>query len=119
MLNQKTRGRKQDPYSQEKLLLQVLKKGGEFSEEQLGEITTGEFKRGARGSVSVLRGKGYPIAAKNRINPRTGRLNKCYYYESNDKRWIEWALANGFFKFNRGAPTLRKAKRTNNQLQLL
>ena len=113
------RGKKQDPYSQDKLILEVLKRGGEYFEEQLGEITTGEFKRGARALVSVLRSKGYPIATKNRINSRTGRLNKCYYYESNDKRWIEWALANGFFKFNRGAPTLRKAKRTSNQLRLL
>ena len=113
------RGKKQDPYSQDKLILEVLKRGGEYFEEQLGEITTGEFKRGARGLVSVLRRKGYPIAAKNRINSRTGRLNKCYYYESNDKRWIEWALANGFFKFKKGPPTYRKVKGKGNQLRLL
>ena len=113
------RGKKQDPYSQGKLILEVLKRGGEYFEEELGKITTGEFSRGARSLVSVLRSEGYPIASKNRINSRTGRLNKCYYYESNDKRWIEWALANGFFKFNRGAPTYRKVKGKGNQLRLL
>lgn len=119
MLNQKTRGKKQDPYSQTKLILEVLKRGGDYLDEELGKIVTGELNRVARSSIAILREKGYPIATKSRTSPETGRLRNYYYYESNDKRWIKWALANGFFKFKKGAPKLRKTKRTNNQLQLL
>ena len=113
------RGKKQDPYSQGKLILEVLKRGGEYFEEELGKITTGEFSRGARALVSVLRSKGYPVATKNRINSRTGRLNKCYYYEPDAERWIQYSQENVVSKFKKGPPTYREIKRKGNQLQLL
>lgn len=103
------RGKKQDPYSQDKLILEVLKRGGEFFEEQLGEFATGKFKRGARALVSVLRRRGYPIATKNRINSRTGRLNKCYYYEPNAEKWIKYYQENVVSEFKKGPPTDCKA----------
>ena len=34
------RGKKQNPYSQGKLILQVLKRGGEYFEPELGKIIT-------------------------------------------------------------------------------
>ena len=113
------RGKKQDPYSQDKLILEVLKRGGEYFEEELGKITTGEFSRGARSLVSVLRSEGYPIASKNRINSRTGRLNKCYYYEPNAERWIQYYQENVVSEFKKGPPTHRKGKGKGHQLRLL
>lgn len=100
-----TRGKKQDPYSQDKLILQVLKRGGEYFEIELGRIITGKLSRGARSLIHVLREKGHPIASVNRINPITNRLNKVYYYESNAKKYMGWALKNGYFNFKVGAPT--------------
>ena len=98
------RGQKQNPYSQDKLILQVLKRGGEFFELELGKIITGEFNRGSRSLIHVLRENGYPIASRNKINPTTGRLNKVYYYENDASKYMTWALENGAFQFKKGAP---------------
>jgi hypothetical protein len=100
------RGAKQDPYSQEKLILQVLKRGGEFFELELGRIITGEYSRGSRSLIHVLRENGHPIASRNAINPITKRLNKVYYYEYDSGKYMSWALKNGYFNFKPGAPTV-------------
>ena len=100
------RGAKQNPYSQDKLILQVLKRGGEYFELELGKIITGKLSRGARSLIHVLRESGHPIASKNQRNPLTGRLNKIYYYENNAEKYMAWALKNGYFNFKPGAPTV-------------
>ena len=53
------RGAKQNPYSQDKLILQVLKRGGAFNESELGKIIYGKDYVGARTLIHVLREKGY------------------------------------------------------------
>ena len=98
------RGKKQNPYSQDKLILQVLKRGGEYFELELGKIITGEFSRGSRSYIHILREQGHPIASKTRLNPITGRLNNVYYYENNARKYMSWALKNGNFQFKKGAP---------------
>ena len=100
------RGAKQHPYSQDKLILQVLKRGGEYFELELGKIITGKPSRGARSLIHVLRENGYPIASKSKLNPVTKRMNKTYYYENNKVKYMAWALKNGSFKFKMGAPTI-------------
>ena len=99
------RGAKQQPYSQDKLLLVILNKGGSFTELELGKLLYGEEKRGARSLVAGLRRAGIMVADKLVINPRTGRVNKCYYLERDKSKYIGWALNNGFFNFKPGAPT--------------
>ena len=61
-------------------------------------------ERGARSLIFKLRNEGYPIAAENVINPNTGRVNKAYYLEPNEAKYVLWCLNNGYFKFKVGAP---------------
>ena len=61
-------------------------------------------ERGARAIISTLRNEGYPIASENVINPNTGRVNKAYYLEPNEAKYVQWCLNNGYFKFKVGAP---------------
>lgn len=98
------RGAKQNPYSQDKLILQVLKRGGSFNESELGKIIYGEEWVGARSLIHVLREKGYPIAHHIKRDQFTNRNRKFYYYEPNETAYLKWALNNGYFEFKKGAP---------------
>ena len=99
------RGSKQKLYPQDKLILQVLKRGGEYFEVELGKIIYSKPIRGARSLIHTLRENGATIASKNMIWPATGRKRKVYYYEYNEKKYLDWALENGAFRFKSGAPT--------------
>lgn len=90
--------------SQDKLMLEVLAKGGSFTEMELGKILMGKPQRGARSFIALARKEGYMIADKLVINSETGRINKSYYLETNEKSYITWALQNGMFSFKVGAP---------------
>ena len=99
------RGAKQNPYSQDKIMLAVLSKGGSFTELELGKMLTGKVQRGVRTLIAAARKNGHQIADKPVINPQTKRLNKSYYLETNEKKYIIWARQNGMFNFKVGAPT--------------
>jgi hypothetical protein len=99
-----SRGAKQNPYSQDKLILQVLKRGGSFNESELGKIIYGKDYVGARALIHVLREKGHPIAHHVKRDPFTNRNRKYYYYENNRYTYYEWAMKNGYFTFKKGAP---------------
>jgi hypothetical protein len=98
------RGAKQDPYSQDKLMLAILSRGGSFTELELGKILTGKHQRGIRALIAVARKKGNMIADKLVTNLKTGRLNKSYYLETDDRKYVTWALQSGMFNFKVGAP---------------
>ena len=98
------RGAKQNPYSQDKLILQVLKRGGAFNESELGKIIYGKDYVGARILIHVLREKGHPIAHHIKRDPFTNRNRKYYYYEKNEYAYYRWAMKNGYFTFKKGAP---------------
>ena len=95
---------KQNPYSQDKIMLAVLYRGGSFTELQLGEILTGKKQRGARSFIANARKEGHQIAHKFVVNSETGRLNRKYYIESNEKKYLIWARQNGEFNFNTWTP---------------
>ena len=99
-----SRGAKQNPYSQDKLILQVLKRGGSFNESELGKIIFGKYEVGARALIHVLREKGHPIAHHVKRDPFTNRNRKFYYYENNEYAYYKWAIKNGYFTFKKGAP---------------
>jgi len=96
-----------NPYdvSQETTMLNALYKGGDFTELELGKIAFGKRQRGARSLIAVARKNGHQIANKIVINPQTGRLNKSYYIEPNETKWVKWVIQNGLFNFKVGAPT--------------
>ena len=60
-----------NPYevSQETVMLNVLYKGGSFTELELGEMISGKRQRGARSFIAVARKNGHQIASKKVINP--------------------------------------------------
>ena len=89
---------------QDKLMLEILARGGEFTELELGKILMGKPQRGIRSLIALARKEGYMIANKLVINPETGRINKSYYLETNEKKYMSWALQNGMFNFKVGAP---------------
>ena len=89
---------------QDKLMLEILARGGEFTELELGKILMGKPQRGIRSLIALARKEGYMIANKLVINPKTGRINKSYYLETNEKKYMTWALQNGMFNFKVGAP---------------
>ncbi len=99
------RGAKQNPYSQDKLLVEVLNNGGSFTELDLGKIIFGKCKRGVRSLIAVARREGYLIADEIVINSKTGRKNKSYYMETNEIKFYKWAKKSGAFNFKPGAPT--------------
>ena len=96
-----------NPYevSQETVMLNVLYKGGSFTELELGEMISGKRQRGARSFIAVARKNGHQIASKKVINPETNRLNYSYYIEPNEVKYLKWARQNGLFNFKVGAPT--------------
>ena len=96
-----------NPYevSQETVMLNVLYKGGSFTELELGEMISGKRQRGARSFIAVARKNGHQIASKKVINPETNRLNYSYYIEPNGTKWTKWVIQNGFYNFKVGAPT--------------
>ena len=98
------RGAKQNPYSKDKLMLAILSRGGSFTELELGEILTGKRQRGARSLIANARKEGHQIAHKFTVNVVTGRLNRSYYLENDDKKYIIWARQNGTFNFNTWTP---------------
>jgi hypothetical protein len=98
------RGAKQNPYSQIKIMIAVLSKGGSFTELEFGKILYGNEIRGVRALIATARKEGHQIADKTVINPRTKRKNKSYYIELNELRYLKWAKANGEFNFQVGAP---------------
>ena len=98
------RGAKQDPYSQDKLMIAIFNRGGSFTELELGKILTGKPQRGIRSLIATARKEGHMIVDKLVTNHQTGRLNKSYYLETNDKRYVTWALQRGLFSFKVGAP---------------
>jgi len=89
---------------QDKLMLEILARGGAFTELELGKILIGERKRGIRSLISNARKNGFMIADKLKQNKKTGRLNKSYYLETNELKYIVWARKNGMFNFKVGAP---------------
>jgi|TARA_B110000977_G_scaffold23623_1_gene28519 transcription initiation factor IIE alpha subunit len=89
---------------QDKLMLEILARGGEFTELELGKILMGKQKRGMRSLISAARKNGHFIADKLKQNKKTGRLNKSYYLETNELKYIIWARQNGMFNFKVGAP---------------
>ena len=96
-----------NPYevSQETVMLNVLYKGGSFTELELGEMISGKRQRGARSFIAVARKNGHQIASKKVINLETNRLNYSYYIEPNETKWNKWLIQNGFYNFKVGAPT--------------
>ena len=96
-----------NPYevSQETVMLNVLYKGGSWIELELGKIIYGKQQRGARTFVAIARKNGHQIASKKVINPNTDRINKSYYIEPNELKFLKWAKNNGEFNFKVGAPT--------------
>ena len=78
------RGSKQNPYSQDKLILQVLKRGGEYFEVELGKIISGKPIRGARSLIHTLREKGATIASKNMIWPIQLELRRKHLAKYSD-----------------------------------
>ena len=97
--------------SQKDLIYNMLFNGNEFTELELTKATgsynyyTREHnERGARSFIAILRREGCPIASRNVINRYTGRLNKAYYWEHNESKYVQWCLNNGYFEFKKGAP---------------
>ena len=85
--------------SQETVMLNVLYKGGSFTELELGKMISGKQQRGARSFIAIARKNGHQIANKIVINPQTRRLNKSYYIEPDRTKWVEWVIQNGFYNF--------------------
>ncbi len=97
--------------NQKDLIHNMLLNGNAFTELELTKAT-GSYnwhtmkynERGARSFIAILRREGCPIASKNVINRYTGRLNKAYYWEHNESKYVQWCLNNGYFEFKKGAP---------------
>jgi hypothetical protein len=90
--------------NQKDLIYNILLNGNAFTELELTKAITNNNERGARSFIAILRREGCPIASRNVINRYTGRLNKAYYWEHNESKYIQWCLNNGYFEFKKGAP---------------
>jgi hypothetical protein len=90
--------------NQKNLIHNMLLNGNAFTELELTKAITNNNERGARSFIAILRREGCPIASRNVINQYTSRLNKAYYWEHNESKYIQWCLNNGYFEFKKGAP---------------
>ncbi len=88
--------------SQRGIILDVLQRGGAFTERELGKITTGKECLGSRAIISQLRNDGYKIAHKRGYNETTKRYNVKYYMVHNDGEYMKYCLKNGYFNFTPG-----------------
>jgi hypothetical protein len=104
--------------SQKDMIINMLHSGNSFTEMELTKAITRQAfsktpyknfpevynERGARSFIAILRREGYPIASYNTHNQWTGRVNKAYYWEHNESKYVQWCLNNGYFEFKKGAP---------------
>ena len=90
--------------NQKDLIYNILLNGNAFTELELTKAITNNNERGARSFIAILRREGCPIASRNVIIRQTGRLNKAYYWEHNESKYVQWCLNNGYFEFKKGAP---------------